>query len=368
MRRVLARLMGRTETELEAAFERATRGDLPSLLALRAQVLGAQLTWDDEAYLRWRYFDRLETAPDNHLWVFRDRSGEVLGCLGVEAVELQVGGELVPAHRYMDVMVQPRWNGLGLGAWMNLVLQGRYPVGFVVGATRDSYNLIRRVFHILPERHSWKLLVRSEDYLRRTTPRLARVPGAALVANSALGLWRRGFNLRRSAGVQIEPLTSPVIEEAAISALDRSMASTGLTFERRTAAYLDWRYRTNPRRQYRFWAARREGQLRGLLITRAVEDRGELVDWLWDATAPEQDRLELLTALFLHGIAHLAPTGVTMAWTRTLDPFSEQIAARAGMRLRPDRDTVGVYAHSPARQEQLASARWFLTLGDSDDD
>jgi hypothetical protein len=368
MRRVLARMMGRTETELEEAFVEASLRDLSSLLALRAVVLGEELTWNDEAYLRWRYFDRMETAPDNRIWVFRDRSGEVLGCLGIEPVELHVGGELVAAHRYMDVMVQPRWNGLGLGAWMNLVLQRRYPVGFVVGATRDSYNLIRRVFHILPERRSWKLLVRSEEYLRRKTPGLARVPGAARVANTALGLWRRGFNLRRSSWVQIEPLANPVSEEAAIAALDLSMASIGLTFERRTARYLEWRYLVNPRRSYRFWAARRDGKLRGLLITRAVKDRGELVDWLWDATAPEPERSALLTALFLHGIAHLAPSGVAMAWTRTLDSFSEEVAARSGLRLRPDRDTVGMYAHSPARQEQLAGARWFLTLGDSDDD
>jgi hypothetical protein len=292
----------------------------------------------------------------------------VLGCLGLEPVELHVGGELVPAHRYMDVMVQPRWNGLGLGAWMNLVLQRRYPVGIVVGATRDSYNLIRRVFYVLPERHSWKLLVRSEDYLRRKAPRLSAVPGAAHIVNSVLGLWRRRLNLRRSRQVQIESLASPASEQAAIDHLDRSMASTGLAFERRTAAYLEWRYRTNPRRDYRFWAARRDGKLQGLLITRAVKGRGELVDWLWDATAPEQERSLLLTALFLHGIAQLATSGVTMAWTRTLDPFSEQIAARVGLRRRPDRDTVGVYAHAPARQEQLGGARWFLTLGDSDDD
>lgn len=368
MRRVLARFMNRTEAELEEAFTEASLQDIPALLALRATVLGEELTWDDQAYLRWRYFERGPNAPDNRLWVFRDREGQVLGCLGLEPVELHLGGELVPAQRYMDVMVQPRWNGLGLGAWMNLVLQRRHPVGIVIGATRDSYNLIRRVFHILPERHSWKLLVRSEGYLRRNSPRLARVPGMASLVDSALKVWRRGFDLRRSGGVEIQPLANPLTEAVGIDRLDRSMAASGMAFERRTAAYFEWRYLKNPRRPYRFWAARRAGALGGLLITRTVKGRGELVDWLWDAAAPEPERSQLLTALFLHGIAQLAPEGVATAWTRTLDPFSEGIAARAGMRLRPDRDTVGVYAHEPGRQAQLAGARWFLTLGDSDDD
>src|SRR5688500_10367936 len=101
MRRVLARLMGRTEAELDAAFERASLRDLPSMLDLRAEVLGRELTWDDAAYLRWRYFERAEGAPDNALWVFRDRDGGVLGSLGVEPLELHLDGELCQAFRYM---------------------------------------------------------------------------------------------------------------------------------------------------------------------------------------------------------------------------------------------------------------------------
>lgn len=361
--------MGRSEAELEAAFEQATLADIPQLMSLRSEVLGRELTWDDDAYLRWRYFERGEGAPDNALWVFRDRDGGVLGTLAVEPLQLHLAGELCPAFRYMDVMVRPRMNGLGLGAFMNLVLQRRYPVGMVVGATRDSYNLIRRVFRALPERHSWKALIRSEDYLQRNAPRLSRFPGMKALFNSALDLRRRSFDLRRSSKVKIEPLEDPLTETVGIAALDESLARSGACFQRRTAAYFRWRYLGNPRRRYSFWAARRDdGQLRGLLVTRAVLRRGELVDWLWDAGAPESEKVQLLTALFLHGIAHLAPEGVLTAWTRTLDPFSEQVAARAGLRLRPDRDTVAVYAHSAARQLQLEQARWFLTLGDSDDD
>lgn len=364
--RVLARLLARSEADVRAAFTPAVAADLPSLLQLRQSVLGRELVWNDEAYLRWRYFAPPElTAPANVLWVYRDPAGAVVGSLGVEPLALHVGAERVVAHRFMDVMVEPRMNGLGLGAWMNLELHERYDVGLAVGATKDSYNLVRRVFHPLPERRSWKTLIRSEDFLARHVPRLSRVPGVRRAADSALAIARRGWR-HRPRGIRIEAVSA--LDPGAVAALDASMAAAGHTFSERSADYLTWRYLRNPRRRYRIWQARREGRVVGLLVGRTLERRGELVDWLWDAGAPEPQRSENLRALFRHAIEELAEDTVLTVWTRTLGSFGEQIAADCGLALRQDRDTVAVQARSPARRAQLLSARWFLTLGDSDDD
>jgi hypothetical protein len=371
---------------LLAAFSPATSDDLTSIMKLRQGVLGAELSWDDAAYLRWRYLGAPNGAsnghnptgplgsaerdgrPANTLWTFRAPDGEVQGVLGIEPLSLHVGGERWPVARYMDVMVEPRLNGLGLGAWMNLMLQERHEIGLAVGATKDSYNLVRRVFHPLAERRSWKLLVRSEDFLRRKTPRLAAVPGLTALADAALGVGRLSLSRGFAFGLEVEPLTSLAGLDDEVDALDASMAAAGLVFTQRSAAYLAWRYLRNPRRRYHLLAARRLGRLAGLLVTRNVGGRGELVDWIWDERLPEAERTQVLSALFARAIEHLARGEASTVWTRTVGLPGERAAAWAGMRRRTERDTVAITAQSPGRVAALASARWFLTLGDSDDD
>lgn len=367
--RVLARLLGRDAAALHEGFSPATLADVPGLLRLRAQVLGAELSWDDEAYLRWRYFDRAGVgAPANLLWVMRDGAGLVQSALGVEPLALHVGTDVVPAARFMDVMVEPRWKGLGVGAWMNLVLQQRHEVSLAVGATSDSYNLIRRVFSPLPDRHSWKMLVRSEDFLRRNTPRLAGLPGISRLADAALGVGRyalaRGFGL----GLDVAPMANLAGQDAAVAELDRAMAAVGWTFSERTAAYLSWRYLRNPRRRYQLWGAYRKGRLVGLLVVRMVAGRGELVDWMWDARLEQPWRARIIPALFARAAERLAREGATTVWMRTLGAPGEVAASRLGMRPRKERDTVALVTRTPGRLAALSGARWFLSLGDSDDD
>ncbi len=339
------------------------------MLALRARVLARELTWDDEAFLRWRYFSEpAAAAPDNRLFLVRGKEGEVLGSLGIEPQRLHLNGEVIPAARFMDIMVDPRVHGMGLGAWMNLALQDRNDVGLAIGATNDSYNLVRRVFQPLPERHSWKLLVRSHDFLARRTPRLAEVPGIARGADALLGAGRIALALGFSIGLEIDRLHGLGREEGAIADMDRSMARSGFTFSQRTAGYLAWRYLANPRRRYQIWGARRRGKLVGLLVSRSVAERGELVDWMWDADQPESERIRVLCALFASAIDHLARQGAVTVWLRTLGSPGEAAASRVGMRQRQERDTVAFAAREPGRARELGQARWFLTLGDSDDD
>ncbi|HEY0707858.1 MAG TPA: hypothetical protein VGG33_13730, partial [Polyangia bacterium] len=114
--------------------------------------------------------------------------------------------------------------------------------------------------------------------------------------------------------------------------------------------------------------AHRQGRLVGLLVTRMVAGRGELVDWLWDARAAEPGRSQIITALFARAAEDLARQGATTVWTRTLGAPGEQAAVRLVMRRRKERDTVAITTSSPGRLAALTSAQWFLSLGDSDDD
>jgi hypothetical protein len=367
--RALGRLLGRDAAALHDGFSPATDADLPGLMRLRAAVLGPELVWDDQAFLLWRYYGRGGPgAPANVLWVLRDNKGQPQSCLGVEPQMLHVGTDLVPAARFMDVMVDPKIKSLGIGAWMNLVLQQKYEVCLAVGATRDSYNLVRRVFAPLPDRHSWKLLVRSDDFLRRNTPRLARVPGVSVIADAALGLGRYALSRGYGIGMDVSRIDDLAGLETAVAELDQSMAAVGWTFSQRTAPYLSWRYLRNTRRHYRLWAARRRGRLVGLLVARMVAGRGELVDWLWDARLTEPWRSQVIVALFARAAESLASEGATTVWTRTLGAPGEDAAVRLTMRRRKERDTVAVHAQTPGRLAALTSARWFLSLGDSDDD
>ena len=59
---------------------------------------------------------------------------------------------------------------------------------------------------------------------------------------------------------------------------------------RRDAAYVRWRYRGAPHKQYEILEARRGGTLLGFIVTRQVDHRGLRLGWIVDLFAACDDR------------------------------------------------------------------------------
>ncbi len=130
---------------------------------------------------------------------------------------------------------------------------------------------------------------------------------------------------------------------------------------RRTAGYLDWRYRDNPIRPHEILVARRAGALVAYAVVARKGEIGAIVDLFGvpDAT--------VMRALIRHAAAHLWRQGAASV-SITL-PASHVVAWLTAAGFRP-RESAALAVYAPAGSglgaRLAARSDWFLTDGDRD--
>ncbi|MGH9160596.1 MAG: GNAT family N-acetyltransferase [Vicinamibacteraceae bacterium] len=352
---------------LREAFRPATAADVPRILELRRRVSGG-MWWDDEAYVRWRYFNpQLATQPTPY-WVF-EKENEIIGGMGLEPVVLVVDGKAHEATRTLDIMVRPDYDGRGLGALMNLVIFEHYPVTLVTGSNARSHKLISRMFEQALELRVWKTLVRSHDFIQRQMT-LGPLTGMAAAAGDVLlALQRRLRRKRPPRALEVRELSEFDDE---VTALCRALEGHGHISVRRSAAYLNWRFVSNPRCRYRIHGAFDSGRLVGYVVTRLNLDRpnprkeGDIADWL--ALPAVGDRVS--PGLFLMQVAadQLIQDGAGIIRCLASGQTVPHLMDAVGFRLRAEeRLPFFVRARSTTLHERLAGTEgWFLTGCDFD--
>src|SRR5687767_12356850 len=87
----VSQALGRTTEELERACRLAVDADFPRVMELRRAVM-ASTWWNDEEYVRWRYFRRRTADGSIPFWIC-EHAGEILGACGLEPVTLAVDGQ-----------------------------------------------------------------------------------------------------------------------------------------------------------------------------------------------------------------------------------------------------------------------------------
>jgi len=159
----VGKALGLSEDALAQAYRPATESEIPQILALRKSV-DREMWWEDESFVRWRYFTRHTESGQIPYWVFV-KDGEVVGACGLEPITLVVDGSAMPAVRTLDIMVRPDLDGLGLGVFMNLVLFRHFPVALVTGSNDRSHQLLTRMFHHATDLRFWKAPLRASSVL-----------------------------------------------------------------------------------------------------------------------------------------------------------------------------------------------------------
>jgi hypothetical protein len=356
---------GMTAEELDGAFRPAVDADLPAVLELRRAV-GGEVWWNDEAFVRWRYFER--RAPDGTVpyWVFKHR-GEILGACGLEPIVLAVDGDPVHAIRSMDIMVHPGVDGRGLGMFMNLVLFREFPIILVTGSNASSHQLLSRMFHHTLDLVFWKTLINSKEVVERLKAGPLS-PAIAAGANVVLRVMRRRRRTPPPDGTEIRRLES---FDEGVNALAARFEQPGRIIVRRSADYLTWRFIQNPRCRYRVFGAFAGGNLQGYVVTRLNVARpnprreGEIVDWLSGGAA---DPASPLPALLTAAVDDLVGAGAGLVSCAAHGAEIEAAANTTGFRFREgQRIPFFVRAQSSSVHRRLSSAPgWFLTRGDLD--
>jgi hypothetical protein len=360
----LGQALGISFDELLRAFRPAIESDLPRILSLRRDVIGNSLWWDDEAFVRWRYFDS-RFSPPFPFWVLT-LGDELVGAVGLEPVTLVVDGVAHAAHRTLDIMVRPDFEGRGVGGFMNLVLLKHFPLTTVTGSNERSHKLISRTWQRVVELHAWKILLRSHGFLQQKVGPLLAGP-LAPAADVVLRVDQLRRHRTRTRGVEIRELDA---FDSQVDRLSAACEGTHRVIVRRHTDYLNWRFTRNPRCRYRLLGAFSQSRLVAYVVTRFnrrrpnPNDQSEIVDWLEDPAVPGT----VLGDLFATAVGRLRQDGASMVACLCSPSAAPAAFAMNGLIERPD-ETLPFFlrATSPELHARLeVAADWFLTAGDFD--
>jgi len=364
----VSQALGIPAENLDQAFAPAVAADLPGILALRQAVAGQGMWWDDEAFVRWRYLD-LRTATDpTPYWIFK-KDNEIIGACGLEPVVLVVDGEARPAMRMLDIMVRPDFDGLGLGAFMNMVLFKRFPTTTVTGSNQRSSTLISRMFHHTVDFRFWKAVIECGEIVEQRLKLGVLSPAVAAIGDLLLAVDRLIRRRRRRHRLEIRELAR---FDDQVTELSRRLEIPGRIMVRRSAEYLNWRFVYNPRCRHRLLGGFVGDQFVGYIVTRFNRDRpnprkeAEIVDWL--ALETIDDDVSPLPLLMSAGLDQLVREGAHLVSCAEFDEAVKPALRANGFRLRPDeRMPFFVQAGPTEFHRRLASGQgWFLTRGDFD--
>lgn len=364
--RLVARALRFTPAQLEAAFAAATENDIDAILALRSTTVAGVESWDDRAYLRWRYGLGGDGAADSDCWLLR-REGRILGMVGTQRLHFVTDQEPVEAAKIMDLAVDSRFAMHGIGGWMVMTLCQRLGVVLALGYNINSRQLAERLFQRLPDRRTWSLPIDLRPYFRAriSPPWLAATLAGA--ANTAAGV-RRYLRLRPPSGINVRPVNR---FDDSFTALLNASRSRGEATVVRSAATLNWRLFDNPRSMHRAWMACAGEQLVGYIaVLEPVRTRHPLrltiVDW---ALHPDHDKLALRALCAT--VAHYAhAVAAALVAVTAYHPRAEALLRRFGFVQRHrEVEFVGLAGRDQAAIRRLIEApSWQLTSASNDRD
>jgi GNAT superfamily N-acetyltransferase len=211
--------------------------------------------------------------------------------------------------------------------------------------------------------------VRGTDYLKeRAKARLS----SDVLANAATALVRLDARIRSgilSRGRSASALSDMAFSEVPNDLLEASCATADFSIVK-SAAYLDWRYATNPDR-YEIHGIEMSGAIRGAIVTKLVRDGSQSILAVMDLIAdPLEPGVPDATAWAVEVLSERANADVCRLYAARSSAYFRAFR-RAGFRERWGRmrltKPVTVYAGTSSG-ESLATGenRWQFSIGDSD--
>jgi GNAT superfamily N-acetyltransferase len=352
------------------AFGECEQEELPSLRKFFQRVYRPDYVLAaDENLLRWQFGRKARENEDTTRWCLKlaRKDGEIVGCVGYIPVEVSLASGVYRGAWTANWVVDAEHRRLGLGPLLMRQLTGEFDVTLVVGVSRDAQEALPRL--------GWTDFGELDRYVRVLDPEGAAVltpTGEAPLAAEEGGPSEGSSAVERTGR----------IPEDATSLWDELFASAGNAGTRRSAAYLKWRYEDHPSGGYRIFAARGDGNLRGLAVYRVerVRDLPARVGRIVEVIAYDDAALDLILAVvddargqgvavmdFFCSSQRLAPVMRRAGFV----PGEDAAVAGIPRLFQPiDRRRGGIrfmayLANLPAAVE---TEHWFVTSGDGDQD
>jgi GNAT superfamily N-acetyltransferase len=365
---LVARALGWSPHTLAESFRPATRADLPGLLRLRASAIGADLIWNDEAYLRWRYRFSPDDAGRGDCWV-STREGEVIGALGTEDIVLRHGETSTKALSMMDIMVRPDFDGLGLGPWMAMDLCRRTDAAIAIGSNPHSRAIVSKVLTRMRDRRCYDYVVRFHQRFYRSLGSHIASAALAMAAEQTMRTWRALTIPWSNGTLELRPIErfDRTLDELCTRAHNPREISIA-----RTREFLNWRLFDNPRASYQVWGAFENDVLEAYMAVRTgplANDQRELIleDWL---NVPDEEGTFAFRVLLGTAIEFARDTGCAHVSVITSHEASERVLRRIGFReIHNEWETLSACTTKPELNAAFEShAPWHVTGVNTDRD
>jgi len=359
----LAKTLGIPKESMYQCFLPASFADIDDLLDLRKALFEGKAPWNDRDYISWRYFSE---SNENNIWVFK-KGNEILGCIGLEQVNLHINNELGTAHKAMDVLVKPELDGKGLGAWMNLALMEKYPTLFAVGSNEKSHNLVSRLFHPMANRQVWKLPINLNSTFRS---KLKIGPLSDIVAfpfNIFLSIKQKFHFSSLSHDFSVKSLEKIPADVNSFQLRDNNQI-----YVHRTREYLNWRFVQNPRRKFIILGFYYKESLVGISFSwkyySKANQQNEALIFDWHFTNSDLVR-DMQGPLLQETVIYLKKQGVKLIQTFAYGDNSKDLLSKLGFIQFNENLTFFTFTKNSKLQKHLYDDKnWFLTEGDSDTD
>jgi len=364
---LVSRALSLPPESLVAAFVPAGARDLPQIVGLRRQIIGADLIWDDPSYLAWRYHLGHADRGRGECWVVR-RGDEVLAMLGSERITVLHQGRRVHGLSVMDIAVRPDLEGVGLGVWMAMQLCEQADCVLAVGSNVNSRAIVTRVFSRLPDRRSYAHPIDFRPMFRRRFGTTVRAAVLARLARWGMLLWRGAGAATARRSIRLEPLLR--FDASIRSLVERSRTDLEVSVDR-DEAFLNWRLFDSPRSTYSVWAARQGADLVGYMAWRiALARDGTRSLVIEDMLVHDLGGAAVLRRLLCKAFDEACVQGCERISTIACHPGNEKVLRQLGFFAhRADAETLSVRCRDPQLSAAIeAGAPWHLTGANTDRD
>lgn len=333
--------------------------DAEELHHIYQRIFGEAKASARRASWAWQYERNPQSPQGPVVYVAREAS-HPLGQMGTMPVSLWWGGREVRAAWGVDYFVSPDAEGQGHSialakAWMQNV-----DVALALGLAHTSYMICRRLgFRDLGFVPFFQAVVDPAAVARR---RYGRVASAFLRPLAAAVAWRT--RRRRPVDPAIEVRNVGSIGPEYDTLWERARGGFDACV-RRDAAYVRWRYRDTPRRQYQIREAWRNGTLTGFTVTRHEDYRGVGLGWIVDLFAAADDggtRDALLTDV-MRGFVEARVARVQVLCTS--DALARDLR-RHGFFKGEAKGHLCARPNGIPDLESTTSGRWHVVFGDGD--
>lgn len=241
-------------------------------------ILNRNFGTNQASRFEWRH--TANPAGQSWTWFVYERStNATVAMASVFPRYIYVNGKLMICGQVGEFAVEPGYRSLGPAVLMQRatfdpVNTGALAMCYDCPPHDQGMSTFKRLgMRANTEVFRYALLLRSDEFLQKRLGTSVFIKPAIAAANLILKVKRPS---RRMRGIEVSAFDEDFGEE--FTHLDQMVSSSGVIRASRSAELLNWRYRSQPRAQFRVFVARRARELLGFLVIKDYGGRVTIAD------------------------------------------------------------------------------------------